>query len=54
MRWIGRQRTKAAWCCDRCRMAAQKDLPLEPVTTAPSRREEVGITQPSEASLSLA
>jgi hypothetical protein len=40
MRWIGRQRTKVAWCCDRCRAAAQKDAPLEQATTAPAEEKK--------------
>jgi len=53
MRWIGRQRPKAAWCCDRCRIAAQKDAPLEQVTVALSDGKK-GASQPRDASLLVA
>jgi hypothetical protein len=53
MRWIGRQRPKTAWCCDRCRMAAQKDAPVEQITEAPAG-EKKGANPPSDTSLMVA
>jgi hypothetical protein len=43
----------AAWCCERCRIAAQKDAPLEQVTVAPAD-EKKGANPPSDASLLVA